>query len=139
MITRGGPLHDGGHRMTQPLILCPIYHIQEIVPCPPEEVLPLVEHLRANVGVAEATAFPRGTILSDGRLDLCKQSLGPGGCRLVTEALAENTFVKSLLLGTDGIGNVGAGDVARLIKRNNHLEIVYLGCNRIEDAGVLAL
>ncbi len=84
-------------------------------------------------------AFPRGTIMEDGRLDLCKQALGPAGCRMVTDALAQNQAVVSLLLGTDGIGNAGAADVARLAERNPTIEVLYLGCNRISAEGVAPL
>lgn len=122
-------------------IHCPIKSVYDVEPCDPDELNPLLAHLRENTSLEDAVSvtFPRGTILSDGRLDLCKQSLGPGGCRMVTEALTRNTRIKSLLLGTDGIGDGGANDVAELIERNRHIEIVYLGCNRISAAGVARL
>jgi Ran GTPase-activating protein (RanGAP) involved in mRNA processing and transport len=121
-------------------IRCPVYPLPPRELCDPAEVAPLAEYLRANTPVQENIAFPRGTVTTDGRLDLCKQNLGPEGCRIVTEALAANTTVRSLLLGTDAIGDEGAADVARLVERHGRLEIVYLGCNRIgpEGAGLLA-
>ncbi|MBC8103038.1 MAG: ribonuclease inhibitor [Cytophagales bacterium] len=121
------------------LVHCPIAIPYEIQPCDPAEIAPLAAHLLANRPVTEATVFPRGTALPDGRLDLCKQSLGPDGCRIVTEALTRNTRVRSLLLGTDGIGDSGADDVARLVAENPALEILYLGCNRISSAGTARL
>ena len=121
------------------LINCPLYHLADITPCDPAEIAPLIAHLETDLPVTQPTTFPRGTVLEDGRLDLCKQQLGPEGCRLVTEALATNTTITSLLLGTDGIGDAGAADVARLIACNAHLESVYLGCNKIGKAGVAAL
>ncbi len=122
------------------IIHCPIQGLIEMPSCNANEIAPLLEHLQANITVSQETAFPRGTVTPDGRLDLCKQNLGPQGCRLVTRALESNTRVASLLLGTDGIGDEGARDVAQLIERNAHLEIVYLGCNgiRAEGAGTLA-
>jgi Ran GTPase-activating protein (RanGAP) involved in mRNA processing and transport len=122
------------HRKT--VIHCPVHALPEFVPCDPAEVAPIADHLRSNTPVESETTFPRGTILPDGRLDLCKQSLGPEGCRLITDALADNTTVASLMLGTDAIGNAGAADVARLLERNERLEVVYLGCNRIDGNGV---
>ena len=62
--------------------------------------------------------------------------LGAVGCSQVTQALRNNTFVKSLLLGTDGIGDQGAAAVADLVAHNDTLEIVYLGCNYISATGV---
>ena len=120
----------------EPTIVCPVHQVADVTPCPPEELEPLLDHLHANRAVVEPLVFPRGTLLPDGRLDLCKQSLGVGGCRAVTHALRDNRIVRSLLLGTDGIGDEGAGDVADLIAGNPAMEVAYLGCNRIGLAGV---
>jgi len=97
---------------------------------------PLLDLLRLNRAVGEPCELPRGTLLPDGRLDLCKQGLGVEGCRAVTRALAGNTVVRSLLLGTNGIGDAGAAAVAELLSVNRTLEVVYLGCNRIGTRGV---
>ncbi|HLO49609.1 MAG TPA: ribonuclease inhibitor [Kamptonema sp.] len=99
----------------------------------------LVEYLCTNQPISEKITFPRGTAIPDGRLDMCKQSLGAAGCSVITEALEYNQTIVSLLLGTNGIGDIGASDVARLIERNNHLEIVYLGCNAIAQTGIAKL
>lgn len=96
----------------------------------------LIEYLRSNQPITERVNFPHGTVMPDGRLDMCKQSLGAGGCSLITKALEGNQTIVSLLLGTNGIGDIGASDVAQLIERNHHLEIVYLGCNAIAQTGV---
>lgn len=108
-----------------------------------EEVLinleSLIDYLKKNQPVTQKIVFPRGTVMPDGRLDLCKQSLGVAGCNLVTEALTNNSAIASLLLGTNGIGDLGAKDVARLIQSNNNLEIIYLGCNAISTTGIAAL
>jgi Ran GTPase-activating protein (RanGAP) involved in mRNA processing and transport len=103
--------------------------------CPPAELAPLLDLLRANRAVTEPLALPRGTLLPDGRLDLCKQGLGVDGCRAVVAALAGNTVVRSLLLGTNGIGDDGAAAVANLLSVNRTLEVVYLGCNGIGAVG----
>ena len=123
---------------TQP-IHCPLYTAAEIIPCDPGELQPLLAHLRGGLAASGIRAFPRGTLMEDGRLDLCKQALGPAGCRMVTEALGQNHTVVSLLLGTDGIGNAGAADVARLAEKNPSVEVLYLGCNRISADGVAPL
>ena len=116
-------------------IHCPIRGVIEIAPPDLEEIAPLVAHLQSDRPVEKQTQFPRGTVMPDGRLDLCKQSVGALGCRLITDALAGNTTITSLLLGTDGIGDAGAEDVARLISHNPRLETVYLGCNFIGPKG----
>ena len=108
-------------------------------PCDPAEVEPLLAFLRRDEPVAAPLAFPRGTLLPDGRLDLCKQSIGPGGADAVCEALADNRQVRHLLLGTNHIGNQGARAVARLVQRSATLETVYLGCNHIDAEGLAPL
>jgi Ran GTPase-activating protein (RanGAP) involved in mRNA processing and transport len=120
-------------------ILCPIKGPLPAPVCPPEELSSLLDALRASRAVAGPHTFPRGTLLPDGRLDLCKQGLGVAGCRAVAAALAGNTFVRSLLLGTNGIGDEGAAVVAELLGANRVLEVVYLGCNGITDVGAKRL
>jgi len=124
------------HSISVTPVHCPIPHLYDFEPCAPDEIAPLALHLRENAPLEAPLVFPRGTLLEDGRLDLCKQNLGAAGCRTIVEALAQNTQVRSLLLGTDGIGDVGAADVAGLIARNPHLETIYLGCNRISAMGI---
>ncbi len=124
-------------------IICPIPppHGADtpFTPCPLEELTPLLRHLWAGDPVGDVTAFPRGTMTPDGRLDLCKQSIGVDGCRDVTSALRCNPHVKCLLLGTDGIGDTGAGVVADLLERSELLTTVYLGCNWIGGEGAARL
>ncbi|OCR01511.1 ribonuclease inhibitor [Oscillatoriales cyanobacterium USR001] len=96
----------------------------------------LLDYIRRNQPVSERVTFPRGTLMPDGRLDMCKQGLGAVGCSLITEALEGNQTIASLLLGTNGIGDLGAAKVARLIERNHRLEIIYLGCNAIAQTGI---
>lgn len=120
-------------------ILCPVRGPLPFAACPQEEITPLIEHLNTNTPVAEIMAFPRGSVLPDGRLDLCKQSLGAEGCQRITNALVGNDHICSLLLGTDGIGDVGASAVSKLIESNSKLKIVYLGCNGITENGATML
>ena len=124
--------------MPESVLHCPLTGTIPFVPCDPCKIDPLVEFLQRNLP-ASGAVFPRGTFLRDGRLDLCKQNLGPDGCERVTNALLGHDHVRSLLLGTDGIGDRGAVSVAKLIAHNDSLEVVYLGCNLIGPAGTEAL
>jgi len=99
---------------------------------------PLLDRLRSSAPLLSDETFPRGTLRRDGRLDLCKQDAGVQGCAAVTEALRESSAVQSLLLGTNGIGDEGAGHVAELI-RVRPLRTVYLGCNLIGAPGTAVL
>lgn len=93
---------------------------------------PLLAWLRTGDATAERLDFPTGTALPDGRLDLCKQALGPDGAAQVAEAMKPGV-VKHLLLGTDGLGD-GAAEVAgQAVQRE--VETLYLGCNGITTDG----
>ncbi len=93
---------------------------------------PLLAWLRTGATTAERLDFPTGTALPDGRLDLCKQALGPDGAAQVAAALRPGV-VKHLLLGTDGLGD-GAAEVAgQAVERE--VETLYLGCNGITAGG----
>lgn len=118
---------------------CPAVAVPEIVPCPPGELAPLVDWLERREPARATLTFPRGTVLADGRLDLCKQALGPDGVRRVLEALRGHPSIRSILFGTGAIGNAGAAAVAAALDDGLALETVYLGCNRIDDAGLVAL
>jgi hypothetical protein len=120
-------------------IHCPITAVTPPNPATLRGLEPLLEHLRADIRLDAPRTFPVGTVLADGRLDLCKQRLGPAGCREIAQALAANTSTLSLLLGTNAIGDEGAAEVARLIAANGRLEIIYLGCNYIGPAGIAPL
>jgi Ran GTPase-activating protein (RanGAP) involved in mRNA processing and transport len=122
-----------------PSVICPIQNSEEALPYDFSEIEPLLSFLKENKESPVNQAFPRGTITSDGRLDLCKQALGAEGASFVAEALWNNRVIKSILLGTDSIGNAGAGKIAMLIQHNPVLETVYLGCNYIEKEGISEL
>ncbi len=124
-----------------PELICPAIAVPEIVACDPSELDPLLAWLRADQPIEEITSFPRGTALPDGRLDLCKQSLGLENAERLVGALRGNHQIRSLLLGTDGLRSAGALAVANLLEhgRPPGLETLYLGCNHIEPDGVEAL
>lgn len=124
-----------------PALSCPAIWVPEVEPCPSVELDPLIEWLVSARPVDRPTAFVRGTALPDGRLDLCKQALGVDGAVRVLRAIDGNPCVRSLLLGTDGLGDGGAAAVAEVIRerRAPALETLYLGCNLIKVAGIEAL
>ena len=118
-------------------VRCPVRHT-EVVPCDAAEVSPLLAHLaagRSPDGLPDGGRFPRGTLTPDGRLDLCKQSLGTAHAVRIVQALQGNPHVRSLMLGTDAIGDDGARAVAALACANPVLETLYLGCNNIGPDG----
>jgi len=58
---------------------------------------PLFEFLKSRAAVDNQTAFKRGTITTDGRLDLCKQVVGSTGIKPLLDAMEGNEAVKVLL------------------------------------------
>ena len=112
---------------------------EDFVPCDPAELLPLVERLSRPDAPSQPEAFPRGTLLPDGRLDLCKQKVGPLGAKLVADAVRGSAHVRHILLGADGLGDAGAEAIAGLARDNPNLQTIFLGCNRIQAKGAKAL
>lgn len=111
--------------------------IGPVTPRPVGDLAPLLAWLRTGEPVGERVDFPAGTALPDGRLDLCKQDLGPRGAALVAEALRPGP-VKHLLLGTDGLGDAGAVRFAKAAV-DIDVETLYLGCNGITPRGAHAV
>ncbi|MFF7200098.1 ribonuclease inhibitor [Streptomyces sp. NPDC008141] len=117
----------------------PYAGVPEVLPRSVAELGPLIAWLRDGRATNRRLDFAAGTALPDGRLDLCKQALGPDGAALVAEALREGGAsgtvpARHLLLGTDGLGDEGAATVAdRTV--GSGVETLYLGCNGITAAG----
>lgn len=107
--------------------------VPPVVPRPIGDLAPLLAWLRAGSAAETRVDFPAGTVLPGGRLDLCKQDLGPRGAAMVADALRPNT-VRHLLLGTDGLGDDGALIAARAAT-GIAVETLYLGCNGITPRG----
>jgi hypothetical protein len=106
-------------------------------PVPPQESPVPLRESPVRPGTAEV--FPRGTVQSDGRLDLCKQGVGPVQAGRIVAAAAHSPLVRHLLLGTNGLGTDGTRAVADALTPGHGIETLYLGCNRIGPAGVDAL
>jgi hypothetical protein len=118
---------------------CPAVNVPAVTPCDPEELRPLLAWLTRGEQAEDVMRFPRGAVLPDGRLDLCKQSIGPDGARLVLDALRGTRAVRTILFGTGAIGNTGARAVAEALDDGLALDTVYLGCNRIDAEGASVL
>lgn len=115
-----------------------------VAPRPGQDLAPLIAWLRTGDSAAQRIDFPAGTALPDGRLDLCKQAVGPAGAARVVDALppvderpdgSAPAAVRHLLLGTDGLGDQGAATVAAAAGPKG-LETLYLGCNGVTAGGV---
>ncbi|WP_031015409.1 hypothetical protein [Streptomyces sp. NRRL F-5727] len=140
--------------MNQPTtpVRCPAIEHPDLPLADPALLAPLVARLADTRPVADDETFPLGTLRADGRVDLCKQGLGPDGAARLLPAAAGSPHAAHLLLGTNSLGDEGARSVAGVLTaaRNtgsphhdtgtaHHIQTLYLGCNRIGPDGVTAL
>lgn len=113
--------------------------VPPVVPRPAAELEPVLAWLRSGEAVTGRTDFPAGTALPDGRLDMCKQNLGPAGAGAVAAALPDGGGpVRHLLLGTDGLGDAGVEAVVPAAV-GAQIETLYLGCNGIGEGGACTI
>jgi len=92
----------------------------------------------------ESTTAERGRIFVDGRLDLCKQVVGPLHIRALMQSMRGNTHVRHFLLGNnicnDAVGTVprgtGVAAIADYIQTANpDIHTWYLAGNEIDAVG----
>jgi len=119
-------------------VRCPVIEHPERKLADPAEFAPLLRRLGDPAPVAGPEAFPRGTLQPDGRLDLCKQGLGPVTVREVLARAVASAHPRHLLLGTNGLGADGLAAVADSLGEGHGIRTVYLGCNRITEVAPLA-
>ncbi|MGW6024659.1 ribonuclease inhibitor [Streptomyces sp. NPDC055099] len=129
--------------MNDPLEAPRFAGVPRVEPRPVAELAPLLAWLRGGQAASERLDFSAGTVLPDGRLDLCKQAIGARGAALVAEVLRadraeQQPAVRHLLLGTDGLGDEGAAVAAAVATGETGptgVETLYLGCNGITAGG----
>lgn len=82
--------------------------------------------------------FTRGVYYRDGRIDLCKQVVGPDHIEALMESIRHNPNVKHFLLGNNIIGPTGAKAIADFIvsKHAPEIETWYIAGNRIDADGI---
>ncbi|OZV77493.1 gala protein [Micromonospora echinospora] len=126
--------------MTDPTpVRCPAIADPDAGLAHPGDFDPLLARLAVPDAVVAPEEFPRGTVQPDGRLDLCKQGVGPAQTARIVAAVVDSPLVRHLLLGTNGLGADGARAVAEALRPGHRLQTLYLGCNRIDPVGVEAL
>lgn len=120
-------------------VRCPVITDPQRTLADPEDFEPLLARLSTMDSVERPEGFPRGTIQPDGRLDLCKQGVGPVMAARLAATAATSPLIRHLLLGTNNLGADGAQAVADALTPGHHVETLYLGCNRIDAEGVRPL
>jgi len=114
---------------------------EPVVPCTLEDLEPLLKHLNAHKGgggyVSSTTRFTKGTITPDGRLDLCKQVVGPKGIDPLLESLVGTTGVDRLLLGNNIVGDDAGKSIASAIRNPAcPLTTWYIAGNHLSAKGL---
>jgi Ran GTPase-activating protein (RanGAP) involved in mRNA processing and transport len=117
-------------------VRCPVLTGPSPAPVDPAVLDPLLDRLADPTRVQAALTFPCGTLQPDGRLDLCKQGLGPAGLERVLPAAVGSPHAVHLLLGTNNLGATGVASLARTLTAEHRVRTLYLGCNHIDAAGV---
>jgi len=121
-------------------IVNPVPMPVEVAPLP--ELLPFFDFLRSNQPIVdrenESLSFVRGTLFRDGRMDLCKQVVGPPWITDLMEALVNNQHIKHFLLGNNIVDIAGAKAIADFISHphQSRIETWYLAGNRIDAPGI---
>ena len=70
--------------------------------------------------------FTRGALYTDGRLDMCKQVVGPSHIEMLMNSLSKNTTINHFLLGNNIIDTIGAKSIANfIINHPNHTSHIF--------------
>jgi hypothetical protein len=116
-----------------------------VTTAPLSELAPIFEDLaRGSATPADGTVFRRGARFPDGRLDLCKQVVGPQWIGTLVDATRMGGHacgIEHFLLGNNVVGDDGAARIAGLIADGNgpRLKTLYLAGNAFGPAGTAAL
>jgi Ran GTPase-activating protein (RanGAP) involved in mRNA processing and transport len=114
----------------------------------PTDLEPIFSHIAADgpacpntydtVGKEMCMKFTRGSLYEDGRMDLCKQVVGPTSIGNLMHALRSNSHISHFLLGNNIIGSTGAQAIAAFI--NDHtaprMQTWYLAGNELDAEGI---
>ncbi|KAM0284139.1 hypothetical protein ACHAQH_002128 [Verticillium albo-atrum] len=81
----------------------------------------------------QGVEFEKGVVYEDGRMDLCKQVVGPDHIGNLMDSLRPNQHVRHFLLGNNIIGPLGAQHIASFIEAlPSRIDTWYLAGNCID-------
>jgi len=114
---------------------------------PLDELQPFFSYLETNKSPVamyndkngEYISFKRGAFYTDGRIDLCKQVVGPTWITNLMESIKMNPYIRHFLLGNNIIGFEGAKAIGKFLedaKRKCHIETWYLAGNDLDEKGI---
>lgn len=111
---------------------------------PIEELRPFYDRLMQNseaIGIKSDSIgsyeqYKRGAYYTDGRIDLCKQVVGPPHIAELMQSFRNNPYVEHFLLGNNIIGPTGAREIASFIRNGSRIKTWYLAGNEFDAAGM---
>lgn len=82
--------------------------------------------------------FNRGALYQDGRMDLCKQVVGPSWIENLMNSLVNNSHVEHFLLGNNIIGPIGGRAIGKFLLSEHKPKIKtwYLAGNDLDEFGI---
>lgn len=103
---------------------------------PPVEFDPFFHFLKtSNEPPADDAIFVKGAMFPDGRMDLCKQVVGPTSIKALCATVLQSSIVKHFLLGNNVAfqenGEDGAEAMAEVMRSDRPIETWYLAGNCI--------
>lgn len=109
-----------------------------------KDLLPFYDRLKENTpasavhtdSLGSYEKFNKGAYYTDGRIDLCKQVVGPPHIGALMDSIKNNQNVKHFLLGNNIIGTKGAYSISEFIRTNSNIETWYLAGNCIDADGI---
>ena len=110
-----------------------------MVPCSLNDLQPLLEHLILNKSGPgddnQSIVFSRGALMTGGRLDLCKQVVGPQGIQPLLNAMKNSSVVNRILLGNNIVGLPGAQAISQYIRCNSdsNIDTWYIAGNQFDS------
>ncbi len=122
------------------LIICPQAEPVQIAEY--SDLEPFFKFLEANGKITDGQPlleFNKGAFFSEGRIDLCKQVVGPTWIDKLMLALKQNTNVKHFLLGNNITNFTGGTKIANFISdptKKCNIETWYLGGNDFDDKSI---
>lgn len=112
---------------------------------PLDELQPFLDYLKSNEPLQEnffdsdrknmCMKFTRGALYHDGRLDMCKQVVGPQHIEKLIDSLKCSDKIEHFLLGNNIINTTGAIAIANYIKTKHNIKTWYIAGNEINDEG----
>ena len=104
-----------------------------------EQMQPLYDWLSLNQLLLEDEdlRFLKGVVTTDGRLDLCKQVIGPAGISPLLDAMTNSKQVNRILLGNNVIGDEGGQLISNFIRSGRSpIKIWYIAGNQFTHKGI---